>query len=90
MSAAFLTAKDVSVDLAGRRVLHDFTFALPPRGVVALVGPNGAGKTTLLRAICGLIPLRGESLHLRRPLGQRGRVRRYLRGSVGERALGAS
>lgn len=60
MSAAFLTAKDVSVDLAGRRVLHDFTFALPPRGVVALVGPNGAGKTTLLRAICGLIPLRGE------------------------------
>lgn len=60
MSAAFLTAKDVSVDLAGRRVLHDFTFALPSRGVVALVGPNGAGKTTLLRAICGLIPSRGE------------------------------
>ena len=60
MSAAFLTAKDVGVDLAGRRVLHDFTFALPSRGVVALVGPNGAGKTTLLRAICGLIPSRGE------------------------------
>ena len=59
MSAAFLAAKDVSVDLAGRRVLHDFTFALPSRGVVALVGPNGAGKTTLLRAICGLIPSRG-------------------------------
>ena len=59
MSVGFLSVQNVSVDLAGRRVLHDFTFALPARGVVGLVGPNGAGKTTLLKAICGLIPSRG-------------------------------
>jgi len=37
-----------------RPVLQDFTWALPPRGVVSLVGPSGCGKTTLLRLLAGL------------------------------------
>jgi iron complex transport system ATP-binding protein len=56
---AFLTAQGLNVELAGRHVLNDVSFALSPGQLVALVGPNGAGKTTLLRALAGLIPSDG-------------------------------
>jgi iron complex transport system ATP-binding protein len=58
--AALVTAQDVNVTLAGRRVLHDVSLALSPGHLVALVGPNGAGKTTLLRALAGLVPSDGR------------------------------
>ena len=57
--AALVTARDVNVTLAGRRVLRDVSLALSPGHLVALVGPNGAGKTTLLRALAGLVPSDG-------------------------------
>jgi zinc transport system ATP-binding protein len=34
--------------------LHNVTFDVPERSLVAVVGPNGGGKTTLLRLILGL------------------------------------
>ncbi len=38
----------------GERILvEDFSFSLPPGGIVGIVGPNGAGKTTLFRMITG-------------------------------------
>ncbi len=37
-----------------QEVLHNVTFAVPHRSLVAVVGPNGGGKTTLLRLILGL------------------------------------
>jgi energy-dependent translational throttle protein EttA len=38
----------------GEKVLFEnFSFSLPPAGIVGIVGPNGAGKTTLFRMIMG-------------------------------------
>lgn len=39
----------------GRRaIVRDFSFAVHPGEVYALVGPNGAGKTTVIRLVSGL------------------------------------
>ena len=53
MSAAALD--QVSIELGGRRILSDVTFAIEAAEFVGLLGPNGSGKTTLMRALLGLI-----------------------------------
>jgi capsular polysaccharide transport system ATP-binding protein len=46
---------------AGRWVLDDLNFSIPPKLSVGIVGANGAGKSTLLRIIAGLDkPTRGQ------------------------------
>ena len=81
--AGFLTARDLSVKLAGRAVLKNISLALSPGHLVALVGPNGAGKTTLLRALAGLVPSDG-AIHVggdalsSLPLRERARRFAYL------------
>ncbi|MCQ0971124.1 ATP-binding cassette domain-containing protein [Paracoccus sp. TK19116] len=43
--------RNLSVDVPGRRLLHDLTMELPPRRVTALIGHNGSGKSTLLKTL---------------------------------------
>lgn len=53
------TVKDASIDLShvtfsyepGKPVLHDISFTVLPRQMVALVGPSGSGKTTVIKLI---------------------------------------
>ncbi len=55
-----LEVTNVTVDLGGRRILDDVSFALAGGELTGLIGSNGAGKTTLLRVILGLLgPSRG-------------------------------
>lgn len=59
--APALEVAGVSVELGGRRILDDVSFALAPGDLTGLIGSNGAGKTTLLRVILGLLdPNRGS------------------------------
>ncbi|MEM1385577.1 MAG: ABC transporter ATP-binding protein [Pseudomonadota bacterium] len=51
-----LVLKDLSVDLAGRRVLERVELTVAPGDCVGLIGPNGAGKSTLMRAALGILP----------------------------------
>jgi iron complex transport system ATP-binding protein len=56
-----LTFDDVSVDLAGRRVVDGVSLSADDGEVVGLLGPNGSGKSTLLRtAYRAVRPARGR------------------------------
>jgi ABC-type multidrug transport system ATPase subunit len=56
-------AGDVSFEAQGlnvwagkKQIMHDVSFRLPERSLLAVVGPSGAGKSTLLNAITGFRP----------------------------------
>jgi len=44
-------ATGISKSYGDNLLFENFTFNLPPGGIVGIVGPNGAGKTTLIRMI---------------------------------------
>ncbi len=53
---ATFEAQGLSVWAGTKELLHDVSFRLPARSLVAVVGPSGAGKSTLLGAITGFRP----------------------------------
>jgi Fe-S cluster assembly ATP-binding protein len=48
-----LVIRDLSVEVEGKRILHDINLSIGAGETHALFGPNGSGKTTLLMAIMG-------------------------------------
>ncbi|HVH63784.1 MAG TPA: ABC-F family ATP-binding cassette domain-containing protein, partial [Candidatus Dormibacteraeota bacterium] len=60
-----LQARNLAIDVAGRRVLSDATFNVSADDKIGLVGRNGAGKTSLLRVLSGEIDA-GAGVVLRR------------------------
>jgi len=48
-----LEGNNINKAFGDRLLIEDFTFRLPPGGIVGIIGPNGAGKTTLFRMITG-------------------------------------
>ena len=55
-----LRIADMSVSLAGKRILTDIALTVRSGEMVAVIGPNGSGKTTMLRAASGLVAATGH------------------------------
>ena len=62
--SAFLNLNQVSIELAGHRIVDDLSMALEPGDIGCLMGPSGCGKTTVLRAIAGFTPVVGGNISL--------------------------
>ena len=54
-----LSAADLNVWIEGSHILQGVSFAMPDRGVTAVMGRNGVGKTTTVKALLGLVPRSG-------------------------------
>lgn len=48
-----LEIKNLSVSIAGKEILKDFSLTIPKGEVHALMGPNGTGKSTLAKVLAG-------------------------------------
>ncbi len=46
-----IQAEQISKSYGDRILFEEFSFNLPPGGIIGVIGPNGAGKTTLFRLI---------------------------------------
>ncbi|APR34664.1 ABC transporter ATP-binding protein [Paraburkholderia sp. SOS3] len=55
-AAPVLELERVTLELGGRTILTDTSFAIGQGEFIGVLGPNGAGKTTLMRAVLGLVP----------------------------------
>ncbi len=62
-----LTLANLSVDVAGRRVINGASHAFAANTVTAVVGRTGAGKSVLMKAACGLLPHSSGSVVVLRP-----------------------
>ena len=49
-------AQDLAVFAGTKQLMHEVSFQLPARSLLAVVGPSGAGKSTLLNALTGFRP----------------------------------
>jgi branched-chain amino acid transport system permease protein len=63
-SAPMLRITDLQVGYDGVPVLHGVDLEVGQGEIVALLGTNGAGKSTVLRAVAGLAPVSGGTIHL--------------------------
>ncbi|MFW5726073.1 MAG: energy-dependent translational throttle protein EttA, partial [Bacteroidota bacterium] len=53
LGSQVVEANGISKAFGDKILFENFSFALPPAGIVGIIGPNGAGKTTLFRMIMG-------------------------------------
>jgi iron complex transport system ATP-binding protein len=59
-----IDARDLRIDIGGRMLLDEMTFAIERGEFVGILGPNGVGKTTLLRTLAGALRVARGTLRL--------------------------
>lgn len=52
----WVQARQISVDVPGKRILHDVDLDIRPSSFVGILGGSGQGKSTMMRALCGVAP----------------------------------
>jgi ATP-binding cassette ChvD family protein len=55
LGSKVIEAKNISKAYGDKLLIENFSFSLPPAGIVGVIGPNGAGKTTLFKMITGAV-----------------------------------
>lgn len=78
-----LEVRNFSAGYGKNHVISPINAQFSPGIVTVLLGPNGCGKSTLLKALCGILPARGDLLWdgaslLALPQRQRAKVVSYL------------
>lgn len=71
-----ICVRDVCFSYQGPEVLHNVSFDIPKKSLVAVLGPNGGGKTTLLRLLLGDLKPRYGTIEIfgKNPDSQRTRI----------------
>jgi ABC-2 type transport system ATP-binding protein len=59
-----IDARDVTIRFGMFTAVDNASLSVARGEVYGLLGPNGSGKTTLIRAMCGLLPTMGGSIHV--------------------------
>ncbi len=54
LGSKVIEAENLTKAFDDKLLFENFTFTLPPAGIVGIIGPNGAGKTTLFRMLMGM------------------------------------
>ena len=55
-----ITINEITIEIAGREIIYNYSEQIPAGSITAIVGPNGCGKSTLLAAISGsIVPTKG-------------------------------
>lgn len=70
-----IEVRDVCFSYGTQEVLHNVSFAVAPRSLVAVVGPNGGGKTTLLKLVLGALAPRYGTVRVLGETPERARAR---------------
>jgi len=55
-----ITARNLTVELSGKTIVHGVSLTAKAGELTAIVGPNGSGKTTTMKALAGELPSRGD------------------------------
>ncbi|TVQ88506.1 MAG: energy-dependent translational throttle protein EttA [Bacteroidetes bacterium] len=53
LGSKVVEAHGITKAFGDKLLFENFSFSLPPAGIVGIIGPNGAGKTTLFRMLMG-------------------------------------
>lgn len=59
---ALLKVRNLCSGYGSKKILSNISFEIKENEIVGLLGLNGCGKTTLIKAICKIIPSKGEVL----------------------------
>lgn len=62
---SLIEARDIVVEINGKRIVDRVTLSVAAGEIVGLVGPNGAGKSTLLRTLSGEIRPTGGAVTIK-------------------------